>query len=110
MRPARDGAPGFPAFSATPIFDALIAEFRRAFRTLPGDRSGEEELLFRSFGTGRGQGPGAMPPAGPRPGGAPGVPGATAMGTGPGAMPRAGTGTGRGWSAYALPPGTGAGG
>ncbi|MBB0231493.1 hypothetical protein [Streptomyces calidiresistens] len=29
--------------SATPIYDALCAEYRRLFRTLPGDRSGEEE-------------------------------------------------------------------
>jgi hypothetical protein len=105
MRPARNSAPGFPAFSTTPIYDALYAEFRRAFRTLPGDRGGEDDLLFRPFGTGRGPGPA---PAGPRPGGHAG-PGPTAAGTGPGALPRAGTGTGRGWSAYALPPGTGGG-
>ncbi|WP_309053049.1 hypothetical protein [Streptomyces sp.] len=48
MRPAHDGAAG-P--SATPIFDALYSEYRRSFRTLPGDRSGEEELRFRAFGT-----------------------------------------------------------
>ncbi|MFE4594804.1 hypothetical protein [Streptomyces laurentii] len=109
MRPARDSTPGFPAFSTTPIYDALYAEFRRAFRTLPGDRGGEDDLLFRPFGTGRGLGPGPAP-AGPRPGGHAG-PGPTAAGTGtgPGALPRAGTGTGRGWSAYALPPGTGGG-
>ncbi|MGK5631921.1 hypothetical protein [Streptomyces sp. URMC 123] len=35
--------------SATPIYDALYAEYRRSFRALPGDRSGEEELRFRSF-------------------------------------------------------------
>ncbi|MDI9883233.1 hypothetical protein QMZ92_02155 [Streptomyces sp. HNM0645] len=39
--------------SATPIYDALYSEYRRAFRTLPGDRTGEEDLAFRSFGTGR---------------------------------------------------------
>ncbi|MEV5973304.1 hypothetical protein [Streptomyces sp. NPDC051921] len=48
MRPAQDVSGGL---SATPIYDALYSEFRRSFRTLPGDRSGEEELSFRSFGT-----------------------------------------------------------
>ncbi|MFE6227339.1 MULTISPECIES: hypothetical protein [unclassified Streptomyces] len=48
MRPAQDVPAGF---SATPIFDALYSEYRRSFRTLPGDRSGEEELAFRAFGT-----------------------------------------------------------
>ena len=36
--------------SATPIFDALYSEFRRLFRALPGDRSGEEDLSFTGFG------------------------------------------------------------
>ncbi len=36
--------------SATPIFDALYAEYRRSFRALPGDRSGEEDLGFTAFG------------------------------------------------------------
>lgn len=49
MRPVQDTA-GTP--SATPIYDALFAEFRKAFRTLPGDRSGEEGLGFTAFGTG----------------------------------------------------------
>nr|WP_228454392.1 hypothetical protein [Streptomyces alkaliphilus] len=35
--------PPRPTASATPIYDALCAEYRRLFRTLPGDRSGEEE-------------------------------------------------------------------
>ncbi|MFJ5711179.1 hypothetical protein [Streptomyces sp. NPDC093105] len=48
MRPAQDVPAGY---SATPIFDALYSEYRRSFRTLPGDRSGEEELAFRAFGT-----------------------------------------------------------
>ncbi|WSQ67918.1 hypothetical protein OG393_26420 [Streptomyces sp. NBC_01216] len=49
MRPAQDlMADGQ---SATPIYDALYSEYRRTFRTLPGDRSGEEDLVFRSFGT-----------------------------------------------------------
>ncbi|QMU66829.1 hypothetical protein [Streptacidiphilus sp. P02-A3a] len=46
MRPAFEGEP-----SATPIFDALYAEFRRRFRALPGDREGEEELRFTGFGS-----------------------------------------------------------
>ncbi|MGW2301645.1 hypothetical protein [Streptomyces sp. NPDC001809] len=48
MRPAQDVTAG-P--SPTPIYDALYSEFRRTFRTLPGDRSGEEDLTFRAFGT-----------------------------------------------------------
>ncbi|MFJ1975113.1 hypothetical protein ACIO93_41545 [Streptomyces sp. NPDC087903] len=46
-RPAQDhqGGP-----SATPIYDALYAEYVRSFRSLPGDRSGEEELGFTAFG------------------------------------------------------------
>ncbi|MEW1698732.1 hypothetical protein [Streptomyces sp. NPDC091278] len=48
MRPARDDAPGG---SPTPIYDALYSEYRRSFRTLPGDHSNEEELRFRAFGT-----------------------------------------------------------
>ncbi|MDH6227661.1 hypothetical protein [Streptomyces sp. MJP52] len=32
--------------SATPIYDALYAEYVKSFRTLPGDRSGEERLAF----------------------------------------------------------------
>ncbi|MFD7443161.1 hypothetical protein [Streptomyces sp. NPDC059909] len=39
--------------SATPIYDALYSEYRRAFRTLPGDRSGEEDFGFKGFGGGR---------------------------------------------------------
>ncbi|MGW7368674.1 hypothetical protein ACWGI8_35915 [Streptomyces sp. NPDC054841] len=50
MRPAHDVAAG-P--SATPIYDALYSEYLRAFRTLPGDRSGEENLGFSAFGTGQ---------------------------------------------------------
>ncbi|MEV5938001.1 hypothetical protein [Streptomyces sp. NPDC051994] len=37
-------------YSPTPIYDALCSEYRRSFRTLPGDRSGEEDLDFRGFG------------------------------------------------------------
>ncbi|WP_327322686.1 hypothetical protein OG735_09475 [Streptomyces sp. NBC_01210] len=49
MRPASDGPAGH---SPTPIYDALYSEYRRAFRAFPGDRSGEEDLDFRAFGTG----------------------------------------------------------
>ncbi|WP_405852828.1 hypothetical protein OG361_09080 [Streptomyces sp. NBC_00090] len=48
MRPAQDVTAGQ---SATPIYDALYSEYRRSFRTLPGDRSGEEDVAFRAFGT-----------------------------------------------------------
>ncbi|UGY90598.1 hypothetical protein [Streptomyces gobiensis] len=51
MRPSHHGSPGR---SATPIYDSLYAEYRRLFRALPGDRSGEEELRFEGFGTIRG--------------------------------------------------------
>ncbi|MFF8969164.1 hypothetical protein [Streptomyces sp. NPDC014995] len=46
-RPAPDpqGGP-----SATPIYDALYAEYVKSFRTLPGDRSGEDALGFTAFG------------------------------------------------------------
>ncbi|MGP3967586.1 hypothetical protein [Streptomyces sp. 6N223] len=38
-----------PTGSATPIYDSLYAEYRRLFRALPGDRTGEEELRFTGF-------------------------------------------------------------
>lgn len=41
-------SPGGP--SATPIYDRLYAEWVKTFRSLPGDRSGEEELGFTAFG------------------------------------------------------------
>jgi hypothetical protein len=50
MRPAHDMAAAthspatHAAHSTTPIYDALYAEYRRQFRALPGDRTGEEEL------------------------------------------------------------------
>ncbi|AKH81639.1 hypothetical protein AA958_04885 [Streptomyces sp. CNQ-509] len=45
MRPAHEPhAAARP--SGTPIYDALFAEYRRLFRALPGDRSGEEQLRF----------------------------------------------------------------
>ncbi|MFI0901414.1 hypothetical protein [Streptomyces sp. NPDC020983] len=72
MRSAQDtdGSGG----SATPIYDALYREYRRLFRTLPGDRTGEESLQFNGFGMWhpevppaapgrhRGNGPAALPP------------------------------------------------
>ncbi|WP_171172090.1 hypothetical protein [Streptomyces sp. I05A-00742] len=60
MRPPRD-ADRSRTDSVTPIYDALCSEYRRAFRTLPGDRAGEEELGFKGFGPqqqGYGNGPG----------------------------------------------------
>ncbi|MET7858535.1 hypothetical protein ABZS81_15215 [Streptomyces sp. NPDC005318] len=49
MRPSRDPSGDQ---SHTPIYDALYSEYRRSFRALPGDRSGEENLAFVTFGTG----------------------------------------------------------
>jgi hypothetical protein len=55
MRPAQDT---MGSSSATPIYDALCAEYLRTFRALPGDRSGEEDHGFTAFGTGpHGSGP-----------------------------------------------------
>ncbi|MFG2719214.1 hypothetical protein ACGFW5_13115 [Streptomyces sp. NPDC048416] len=47
MRPSGDAS---GAHSPTPIYDALYSEYRRSFRALPGDRSGEENLGFTGFG------------------------------------------------------------
>jgi hypothetical protein len=44
--PSARPAHAAPSPSATPIYDALYAEYVRSFRTLPGDRSGEERLAF----------------------------------------------------------------
>ncbi|NUS15152.1 MAG: hypothetical protein HOY69_27775 [Streptomyces sp.] len=72
MRSAQEA--GRSGGSATPIYDALYSEYRRLFRTLPGDRTGEEALQFGSFGTWhpevppaapgrhRGNAPAALPP------------------------------------------------
>ncbi|MEU8705824.1 hypothetical protein [Streptomyces sp. NPDC048565] len=49
MRPSQDPSGGK---SPTPIYDALYSEYRRSFRALPGDRTGEENLGFRAFGIG----------------------------------------------------------
>ncbi|MDH6702916.1 hypothetical protein P3T26_007433 [Streptomyces sp. MAA16] len=48
--PARSAHDLHGGSSATPIYDALYAEYVKSFRTLPGDRSGEEELGFTAFG------------------------------------------------------------
>ncbi|MET8677494.1 hypothetical protein ABZW18_07875 [Streptomyces sp. NPDC004647] len=53
MRPSHDGPVSSSNQSATPIYDALYAEYRRSFRALPGDRSGEEDLGFVAFGNSR---------------------------------------------------------
>ncbi|MBT2459953.1 hypothetical protein [Streptomyces sp. ISL-86] len=51
LRPARDRDIA-PAASHTPIFDTLYSEYLRAFRALPGDRTGEEDLGFTAFSYG----------------------------------------------------------
>ncbi|MFI1766512.1 hypothetical protein ACH41H_31275 [Streptomyces sp. NPDC020800] len=48
---ARSGQEGAGGPSATPIYDSLYAEWVRSFRTLPGDRSGEEDMGFVAFGS-----------------------------------------------------------
>lgn len=48
MRPSQE-APPHPSY--TPIYDTLYAEYRKSFRALPGDRSGEEDLGFTGFGS-----------------------------------------------------------
>lgn len=61
MRPAHEAE----EFSPTPIFDALYAEYRRSFRALPGDRTGEEHLAFPAFSTqATGRAGGRLPYAG----------------------------------------------
>ncbi|MGP4003404.1 hypothetical protein [Streptomyces sp. 8N706] len=47
MRPPHEASTAHQ--SATPIYDALYAEYRRQFRALPGDRTGEEDLGFAPF-------------------------------------------------------------
>ncbi|MFZ3469353.1 hypothetical protein ACODT3_30290 [Streptomyces sp. 4.24] len=51
MRPARE-LDSAPAASHTPIYDTLYSEYLRAFRALPGDRTGEEHLGFTAFSYG----------------------------------------------------------
>ncbi|MGW4732320.1 hypothetical protein ACWEQC_24635 [Streptomyces shenzhenensis] len=47
---ARTGQDSPGSASATPIYDSIYAEWLKAFRALPGDRTGEEELKFIAFG------------------------------------------------------------
>ncbi|WP_144385042.1 hypothetical protein [Streptomyces sp. SAJ15] len=50
MRPSQDPSADYAqARSATPIYDALYAEYRRLFRALPGDTTGDEDLGFKGF-------------------------------------------------------------
>ena len=56
-QPIRSGAAAWDS-SATPIYDALYAEYVRSFRACPGDRSGEEELVFTGFSHSYGTRPG----------------------------------------------------
>ncbi|MFD7257477.1 hypothetical protein [Streptomyces sp. NPDC059874] len=44
--------------SHTPIYDTLYSEYLRAFRALPGDRTGEEDLGFTAFSYGGAYGSG----------------------------------------------------
>ncbi|MFJ5229229.1 hypothetical protein ACIQBJ_04935 [Kitasatospora sp. NPDC088391] len=46
MRPSYDAE---HPVSPTPIYDTLYSEYRRLFRALPGDRSGEEGMRFTGF-------------------------------------------------------------
>ncbi|WP_052758085.1 hypothetical protein [Streptomyces yangpuensis] len=54
MRPVRDRDSSPAAVSHTPIYDTLYSEYLRAFRALPGDRTGEEDLGFTAFSYGGG--------------------------------------------------------
>ncbi|MET9918512.1 hypothetical protein ACFV1C_36790 [Streptomyces sp. NPDC059605] len=112
MRPTQEPSGGQ---SHTPIYDALYSEYRRSFRALPGDRSGEENLGFMSFGSGLF---GSRLPLGPRPGHAPGFStglsatggtagngGTTGTRGGTGSWQRVGGHSGRARPA-ALPPGS----
>lgn len=66
MRVSRDTA---ASHSATPIYDSLYSEYRRLFRALPGDRTGEEKLKFEGFGTVHGTGTGTWEDPGRQRGG-----------------------------------------
>ncbi|WP_405494489.1 hypothetical protein [Streptomyces sp. NBC_00096] len=58
MRPVRE-LESAPAASHTPIYDTLYSEYLRAFRALPGDRTGEEDLGFTAFSYGGAYGHGS---------------------------------------------------
>ncbi|MFD2685876.1 hypothetical protein ACFS5L_13645 [Streptomyces phyllanthi] len=48
--PSPRSAPGpSGGLSATPIYDALYEEWVKSYRTLPGDRHGEEDWGFKGF-------------------------------------------------------------
>ncbi|MEV6173569.1 hypothetical protein AB0L99_35845 [Streptomyces sp. NPDC051954] len=47
---ARAAAESSGGSSATPIYDALYSEYVKSFRSLPGDRRGEEDFGFVAFG------------------------------------------------------------
>ncbi|MGA5823453.1 hypothetical protein ACPC54_37005 [Kitasatospora sp. NPDC094028] len=52
MRPSYDAEHPYvttQTASTTPIYDELYSEYRRLFRALPGDRTGEEDLGFTAF-------------------------------------------------------------
>ncbi|GAB7034413.1 hypothetical protein [Streptomyces platensis] len=55
MRPSQEHGTTHPTdrASATPIYDALYAEYRRSFRALPGDRTDEPETaeVLRGMGS-----------------------------------------------------------
>ncbi|MFC1420702.1 hypothetical protein [Streptacidiphilus cavernicola] len=86
--------------SATPVYDALYAEFRRLFRALPGDRSGEEDLYFTGFGRRYPTAPASAAPM------APVTPAAPTVQTAGGYAAASG-GMGRHRGYLALPPGRG---
>lgn len=83
MRTAQETAGG--GRSATPIYDALCSEYRRLFRALPGDRSGEEALQFKGFSAWHAQYPPFAP--GGRHRGEGGSPSLGDGGGGPAALP-----------------------
>ncbi|WP_411106301.1 hypothetical protein [Streptomyces sp. cmx-4-9] len=58
LRSARDRDTAPATASHTPIYDTLYSEYLRAFRALPGDRTGEEDLGFTAFSYGGGYGAG----------------------------------------------------
>jgi hypothetical protein len=89
MRTAQDTVGG--GGTNTPIYDALYSEYRRLFRTLPGDRSGEESLQFNGFAAWNAQYP-------------PFAPGGRHRGGGGGSGGHGGNGGG---GPAALPPGRG---
>ncbi|CCB73687.1 conserved protein of unknown function [Streptantibioticus cattleyicolor NRRL 8057 = DSM 46488] len=58
MRAPHDSVTG----SSTPIYDALCSEYRRLFRALPGDRTGEEHFSYESWTPWERYGPRPAPP------------------------------------------------